>query len=166
MLALLTPGGAEKVYAVVGASGVCIVCYVLPVCIHIKLLYMHRQQQQKQPCLKLLDQDPVDTSCGSVAIITADYQVEALEAPLLSKQHSSASSLMDLALAAPVLTPSLAVPLLVPFSGNGIGSVGSRMLASLPMWLQWSIQLLVPLSVMMIGIGFSVAALMVAVGRI
>lgn len=161
LLALLTPGGAEKVYAVVGASGVCIVCYVLPVCIHIKLLIVRRQQQQR---LKRMSQEP-SSPCGT-AVITADYGSDSLDAPFISK-HCSASSLLDLAASAPVVTPippPLARPLLAPV----IGAVGpcSQRLAPLPAWLQWVLQLLVPVSVMIIGIGFSVAALMVAAGRL
>lgn len=160
LLALLTPGGAEKVYAVVGASGVCIVCYVLPVCIHMKLLYARRQQQQR---LKRMSQEP-SSPCTTVLVTTA-YGPDALDAPLITK-HSSASSLMDLAVSAPVVTP-IPPPLASPFLMPGIGAAGrcSQLLASLPVWLQWVLQLAVPVSVMLIGIGFSVAALMVAVGR-
>eukprot|EP00882_Tetradesmus_deserticola_P007880 GHRQ01008295.1.p1 GENE.GHRQ01008295.1~~GHRQ01008295.1.p1 ORF type:complete len:441 (+),score=174.27 GHRQ01008295.1:41-1324(+) len=42
-IALLNPGGAEKIYALVGASGVCIVCYVLPVWFHLRLMHVRRQ---------------------------------------------------------------------------------------------------------------------------
>lgn len=161
LLALLTPGGAEKVYAVVGASGVCIVCYVLPVCIHMKLLYVRRQQQQR---LKRMSQEP-SSPCATVHV-TAAYGPDALDAPLITK-HSSASSLLDLAVSAPVVTP-IPPPLASPFLVPVLGSAGrcSQLLVSLPAWLRWVLLLVVPVSVMLIGIGFSVAALMVAVGRI
>jgi hypothetical protein len=47
-IALLNPGGAEKIYALVGASGVCIVCYVLPVWFHLKLMHVRRQAAKNQ----------------------------------------------------------------------------------------------------------------------
>lgn len=47
-IALLNPGGAEKIYALVGASGVCIVCYVLPVWFHLRLMHVRRQAAKSQ----------------------------------------------------------------------------------------------------------------------
>jgi hypothetical protein len=59
-IALLNPGGAEKIYALVGASGVCIVCYVLPVWFHMRLMHVRRQAAKNQvgvtavqPCFML-----------------------------------------------------------------------------------------------------------------
>lgn len=161
LLALLTPGGAEKVYAVVGASGVCIICYVLPVCIHIKVLHTRRRQRQ---WLKRMSQEP-SSPCGTV-VVTAECSYD--EAPLLTKYCSSSSSSVDADVIPAVLTPippPLTSPLLAPATGPA-GSQCGLLLASGPVWLQWVAQLLVPVSVMCIGMGFSVAALMVAMGRL
>lgn len=48
MVSLYTSGGAEKVFAIVGATGVCVVCYVLPVAIHLKLLAVRRRGRRQQ----------------------------------------------------------------------------------------------------------------------
>ena len=42
-MALLFPSAAEKIYAVVGATAVCVVCYVIPVYIQ---LVMYRRQRE------------------------------------------------------------------------------------------------------------------------
>jgi amino acid permease len=47
-IALMNPGGAEKIYALVGASGVCIVCYVLPVWFHLRLMHVRRTAAKNQ----------------------------------------------------------------------------------------------------------------------
>lgn len=46
-VALLVPDKAEKIYAVVGATAVCVVCYVIPVYIQLQL-YSRRRQRLKQ----------------------------------------------------------------------------------------------------------------------
>lgn len=46
-VALLVPDKAEKIYAVVGATAVCVVCYVIPVFIQLQL-YRRRRQIMKQ----------------------------------------------------------------------------------------------------------------------
>jgi hypothetical protein len=46
-VALLVPDKAEKIYAVVGATAVCVVCYVIPVFIQLQL-YRRRRQSIKQ----------------------------------------------------------------------------------------------------------------------
>lgn len=46
-VALLVPGQAEKIYAVVGATAVCVVCYVIPVFIQLQS-YRRRQKRTKQ----------------------------------------------------------------------------------------------------------------------
>ncbi|CAL8462502.1 g2035 [Coccomyxa elongata] len=38
-VALAFPTGAEKIFAVTGATAVCIVCYVIPVALHLKIYY-------------------------------------------------------------------------------------------------------------------------------
>lgn len=40
LLALPDSGVSEKAYAVTGATGVCIVCYVVPVVVHLRLKHM------------------------------------------------------------------------------------------------------------------------------
>lgn len=41
-VALIFPSGAEKIFAVTGATAVCLVCYMLPVIIHLLLLSRDR----------------------------------------------------------------------------------------------------------------------------
>lgn len=43
-VALLFPDQAEKIFAVVGATAVCVVCYVLPVFIQLRLYSKQRQR--------------------------------------------------------------------------------------------------------------------------
>jgi hypothetical protein len=52
-IALMNPGGAEKIYALVGASGVCIVCYVLPVWFHLRLMHVRRTAAKNQVGLEV-----------------------------------------------------------------------------------------------------------------
>lgn len=46
-VALLVPDKAEKIYAVVGATAVCVVCYVIPVFIQLQL-YRRRRRRAKR----------------------------------------------------------------------------------------------------------------------
>lgn len=43
-VALLVPDQAEKIYAVVGATAVCCVCYVVPVYIQLCMYQRHQQE--------------------------------------------------------------------------------------------------------------------------
>lgn len=45
-VALLVPDQAEKIYAVVGATAVCCVCYVVPVYIQLQMHQRHRQPRK------------------------------------------------------------------------------------------------------------------------
>jgi hypothetical protein len=47
-VALAVPDQAEKIYAVVGASAVCVVCYVIPVYIQLQMYRKSKQQQKLQ----------------------------------------------------------------------------------------------------------------------
>jgi ABC-type arginine/histidine transport system permease subunit len=47
-VALAVPDQAEKIYAVVGASAVCVVCYVIPVYIQLQMYHRSKQQQKLQ----------------------------------------------------------------------------------------------------------------------
>ncbi|MEW5318684.1 MAG: hypothetical protein WDW38_009886 [Sanguina aurantia] len=47
VVALLFPTQAEKMFAVTGATGVCLVCYVIPSCIHRKVVLVTAQRQQQ-----------------------------------------------------------------------------------------------------------------------
>jgi len=50
-VALLVPDKAEKIYAVVGATAVCVVCYVIPVFIQLQLYSRCRRRlKQAQVC--------------------------------------------------------------------------------------------------------------------
>lgn len=47
-VALLVPDQAEKIYAIVGATAVCVVCYVIPVKIQLELHSRRRKRLQRQ----------------------------------------------------------------------------------------------------------------------
>eukprot|EP00879_Flechtneria_rotunda_P030662 GHRR01033328.1.p1 GENE.GHRR01033328.1~~GHRR01033328.1.p1 ORF type:complete len:419 (+),score=127.36 GHRR01033328.1:532-1788(+) len=52
-VALAVPDKAEKIYAVVGASAVCAVCYIIPVYIQLHMYRIHKQRQKMvQVCLQ------------------------------------------------------------------------------------------------------------------
>ena len=46
-VALIFPAYAEKIFAITGATAVCIVCYVLPVALHLKLRSLETVQQSQ-----------------------------------------------------------------------------------------------------------------------
>uniref|UniRef100_A0A383V717 Amino acid transporter transmembrane domain-containing protein n=1 Tax=Tetradesmus obliquus TaxID=3088 RepID=A0A383V717_TETOB len=146
-IALLNPGGAEKIYALVGASGVCIVCYVLPVWFHLRLMHVRRQAAKSQ----------VTTAAAS-----PQPDVEQLAVPLLyASPHSSASSLAALAAAAAATAAGYGQA----GSGSSRLSLASRCRLAW-VWLRSAMQVLLPLFVMVVGIGFSAAAMYVAVNNI
>lgn len=47
-VALAVPDQAEKIYAVVGATAVCVVCYVIPVYIQLQMFRRSKQQRKLQ----------------------------------------------------------------------------------------------------------------------
>jgi ABC-type arginine/histidine transport system permease subunit len=47
-VALAVPDQAEKIYAVVGATAVCVVCYVIPVYIQLQMFFRSKQQRKLQ----------------------------------------------------------------------------------------------------------------------
>lgn len=109
-VALLFPTKSEKVFAVTGATAVCLVVYVVPVVIH---LLLHCQQRPRH---------------GDVG---------AEEPLVLSEQQAHADP------------PA--------------GSKQRRHWAGLPSWLG---DVLIPCAVLVVGVGFSLAALWVAVGQL
>lgn len=50
-VALIFPSYAEKIFAITGATAVCIVCYVLPVALHLKLRSGNAPQQMQHNIL-------------------------------------------------------------------------------------------------------------------
>jgi hypothetical protein len=62
IVALAVPDQAEKIYAVVGATAVCVVCYVIPVYIQLQM-YRRSKQQQKLQVRRLQD----SSWCGAAA---------------------------------------------------------------------------------------------------
>lgn len=47
-VALLVPDKAEKIYAVVGSTAVCVVCYVIPVFIQLQLYRRQRRRAKRR----------------------------------------------------------------------------------------------------------------------
>lgn len=93
---------------------------------------------------------------------STELDVEQLAAPLLtaSSPHSRASSLLLAPTAAPT---AAAVPVALSSHTSDASSMTSSTMDLLWAGLQFTAVLLKPLAVMSIGIGFSVAALYVAV---
>lgn len=72
-VALLVPSAAEKIYAVVGASAVCVVCYVIPVYIHIVLV-----RRQK---LALKGDQQVRAAAGCLAVAAGSSRLNVIACP-------------------------------------------------------------------------------------
>lgn len=51
-VALIFPTYAEKIFAITGATAVCIVCYVIPVALHLKLRSSNTPQQLQASVLE------------------------------------------------------------------------------------------------------------------
>ena len=54
LVALIFPAYAEKIFAITGATAVCIVCYVIPVGLHLK---MRANEKHGSPLLSQLEQE-------------------------------------------------------------------------------------------------------------
>ena len=54
LVALIFPAYAEKIFAITGATAVCIVCYVIPVGLHLKLRSL---EKLRSPGLDLMQQE-------------------------------------------------------------------------------------------------------------
>ena len=54
LVALVFPAYAEKIFAITGATAVCIVCYVIPVGLHLKLQWL---ESSRLPALDLIEQE-------------------------------------------------------------------------------------------------------------
>lgn len=54
LVALIFPAYAEKIFAITGATAVCIVCYVIPVGLHLK---MRANEQLGSPILSQIQQE-------------------------------------------------------------------------------------------------------------
>jgi hypothetical protein len=65
-VALLVPGQAEKIYAVVGATAVCVVCYIIPVFIQLQSYRRrrYRTKQQQVCCLGMCNTSGVARCLG------------------------------------------------------------------------------------------------------
>ncbi|WIA15022.1 hypothetical protein OEZ85_001723 [Tetradesmus obliquus] len=88
-VALAVPDQAEKIYAVVGATAVCVVCYVIPV--YIQLQMFRRSKQQRK--LQVLEEDhPLAAALLQNAAApygAADCEATASAGPSLQTSSSS-----------------------------------------------------------------------------
>eukprot|EP00878_Enallax_costatus_P003116 GHUV01003315.1.p1 GENE.GHUV01003315.1~~GHUV01003315.1.p1 ORF type:complete len:487 (+),score=112.67 GHUV01003315.1:283-1743(+) len=124
-VALLVPDQAEKIYAVVGATAVCCVCYVVPVYIQLRM-YQRRKQRNKP------------------------MQVADDEAPLLE----------------PLIQDTLAPSGPVDLAASARSNRAHCTKRSRHCWsqaLEILHEVVSPVAILLIGVGFSVAALYVAV---
>uniref|UniRef100_A0A383VGQ9 Amino acid transporter transmembrane domain-containing protein n=1 Tax=Tetradesmus obliquus TaxID=3088 RepID=A0A383VGQ9_TETOB len=134
-VALAVPDQAEKIYAVVGATAVCVVCYVIPV--YIQLQMFRRSKQQRK--LQVLEEDH-PLAAALLQNAAAPYGADDCEAT---------------ASAGPSLKTSSS-----SFCNGFRGIAGRRRLHH-----AWEVvhEAVLPIAILLIGVGFSVAALYVAV---
>ncbi|KAK9817843.1 hypothetical protein WJX72_002950 [[Myrmecia] bisecta] len=52
MVAMVFPAYAEKIFAITGATAVCLVCYVIPVAIHLRMYYDSKRPMQFIGCIE------------------------------------------------------------------------------------------------------------------
>ena len=70
-VALAVPDKAEKIYAIVGATGVCVVSYIIPVYVHLQVL----RAQKATPLQAPLEQE-VRHQCGGRVFKHVGFQVD------------------------------------------------------------------------------------------
>lgn len=133
-VALLFPKAAEKMFAITGATAVCCVCYVIPVYIHFATLGAAKQGRLLPP---------------------AHHH----------QRHSSNDA--DALLGAPLLPTSAETPppALTARTGSSAGRSGRLGGGARGCWRAMARALsdyVLPLLVLLIGVGFSVAAVWVA----
>lgn len=130
-------------------------CYVLPVIVHYKLL-KHRQAQTQQ-WQRQKEQQFQAAAVESGPAAGAPSTLEpSLSAPLLIR-HSSASSLTDM-----TVIPSSPMGVLLPTSLNPSVLEPLACWPNCPARVELCLRMLVPVSVLCVGLGFSIAALSVA----
>lgn len=84
LVALIFPAYAEKIFAITGATAVCIVCYVIPVGLHLKMRaneklgspILSQMQQEEREVQALLLPDGVDGQHSDVCLNRPSMEVD------------------------------------------------------------------------------------------
>lgn len=102
---------------------------------------------------------PIAAVAGSGGVIAVLGRDDGVSAPLLTR-HSSASSLTDL-----VVIPATPVGALLPLAFNPAAALVKplKYWPNCPGWLDLTLRMLLPVGVLCVGLGFSIAALSVAI---
>lgn len=85
-VALVFPSYAEKIFAITGATAVCIVCYVLPVALHLKLRAVDSIQQSQN---SVLDEEEQQVHA---LLLPGNADLRDTHVSIQECQHSSGSS--------------------------------------------------------------------------
>jgi hypothetical protein len=162
-------------------------CYVLPVVIHLKLLHSRHLTARGHAAAKETALAAAAAGSPGGALVGAGAPADSVRAPpvlgILLPGDTGGSSDGAAALSVPLLAPSSphsSVSSLTGLNGLPLATAGAllpvrlapRLLRPLvavpgrPVWLEVLVRVLLPLLVMCLGIGFSLAALSVALGDI
>lgn len=165
-VAMLFPNAAEKMFAVTGATAVAIICYVIPIYIHFRVM------QQQSASTKGSARKPACGASGASAATTArTTKQDGSSATPLASQHSESPSTRVLGAVSVDMVcergddsgdagPECQQPLLQPPAAAGeraASGSGRRFHGG------WIHTVVMPIFVLLLGVGFSVAAIFVAV---
>ncbi|CAK0750260.1 hypothetical protein CVIRNUC_001976 [Coccomyxa viridis] len=147
-VALAFPTGAEKIFAVTGATAVCIVCYVIPVALHLKL-YLSKSGYQ------LLEAAESPSLAEPLLQGTQEGEAKAL-AEQLEALQDSIGDIMN----------GVEAPCSASEEGQGRAQSGSPRRDSSRLSFRKAKEcleeLVLPMLVVVLGVGFSLAALYVS----
>lgn len=169
-VALLVPDKAEKIYAVVGATAVCVVCYVIPVFIQLQR-YRRQRRRAKRRWQQVSEVRPqtglqfatalcrcaVTQACAH-ASPTVSLCVLGMPCPLLQAHLADQEAQLAAGLLAHEAAP---VGDAAGFDPAGVPALSPRM----PPSSAWEVlqEVVLPVFILLLGVGFSIAALWVAV---
>jgi hypothetical protein len=168
-VALLVPDKAEKIYAVVGATAVCVVCYVIPVFIQLQL-YRRRRRKAKRRWQQVsvlhlqTGSQLATTPCADAGLCV--WQPDSVSVlgllpwPLLQAHSADQEAQLAAGLLAHEAAPA----------GDGAGPPQAAAAAPavsprMPSSSGWEVlqEVVLPVFILLLGVGFSIAALWVAV---
>eukprot|EP00877_Chromochloris_zofingiensis_P007157 jgi/Chrzof1/2695/Cz11g25150.t1 len=158
-VALIIPTYAEKIYSVVGATAVCIVCYVIPVFIQLqcfrriknvpKTFLSHQHHSYAAACQHSgLQQQQQQQQCSAT-----------LTAPLLSQHDATTDNEAAVGYSTAALAAAVA-----PLPKPTAPSTGMHLHPSPQRHRGCEVlqEVFVPIAILLLGVGFSIAALYVA----
>ena len=119
VVALMFPAYAEKIFAITGATAVCIVCYVIPVGLHLK---MRANEKLGSPLLSQIEQEENEVQ----ALLLPDGDVQNVETQLSVSPNQERQQRSD---------------------------------STLSQFWQTTVQVVLPVVVVLVGVSLSLAAL-------